>query len=386
MSATYLIICLIISIALVVLFRTKVKMNPAIALILGSLLLGVLTKVPLNDITAADGTVTNGLITVINNGFGNMMGSIGFPIGLGIILGQFVSDTGGATVIADKLVSLFPEKYAMYAVGFAGFILSIPVFFDVTFVILIPIGVALMKKLNKGIGYIVGAISIGAGIAHTLVPPTPNPLVAPEYFGFDLGVMIAAGLLFGIPMMIISVTIHGMLMKKGLWNAETDENGNGLNVDELELPEKLPSFGVSLLPIIIPIVLILLNTIVAVANNYNELSAIQVTVSRDDLPDEVEEVAFQLDDNAVSGMIAAGNGYYFIKCLNKYNEELTEANKSNIVEKREKEAFDDVYNEFVASLSSRLNTDLWDGIELITDGSIQTNSFFAVFEKYCGEI
>ena len=118
----------------------------------------------------------------------------------------------------------------------------------------------------------------------------------------------------------------------------------------------------------------------SVANNYNELSAIQVTVSRDDLPDEVEEVAFQLDDNAVSGMIAAGNGYYFIKCLNKYNEELTEANKSNIVEKREKEAFDDVYNEFVASLSSRLNTDLWDGIELTTDGSIQTNSFFAVFE------
>lgn len=124
----------------------------------------------------------------------------------------------------------------------------------------------------------------------------------------------------------------------------------------------------------------------SVANNYNELSAIQVTVSRDDLPDEVEEVAFQLDDNAVSGMIAAGNGYYFIKCLNKYNEELTEANKSNIVEKREKEAFDDVYNEFVASLSSRLNTDLWDGIEITTDGSIQTNSFFAVFEKYCGEI
>ncbi len=190
------------------------------------------------------------------------MGSIGFPIGLGIILGQFVSDTGGATVIADKLVSIFPNKYAMYAVGFAGFVLSIPVFFDVTFVILIPIGVALMKKLDKGIGYIVGAISIGAGVAHTLVPPTPNPLVAPEYFGFDLGVMIAAGLLFGIPMVLISVTIHGLLMKKGLWNKETDENGNGLNVDELNLPEKLPGVFVSLLPIIIPIILILLNTIV----------------------------------------------------------------------------------------------------------------------------
>lgn len=263
MSVSFLIISLIISIAVVVLLCTKVKMNPAIALILGSLLLGVLTGVPLSNVVDADGNVvTTGLVNVINNGFGSMLASIGFPIGLGIILGQFVSDTGGATVIADKLVSIFPEKYAMYAVAFAGFVLSIPVFFDVTFVILIPIGVALMKKLNKGIGYIVGAISIGAGVAHTLVPPTPNPLVAPEYFNFDLGIMIAAGLLFGIPMVLISTTIHGMLMKRGLWNPEKDENGNGLNVDELELPEKLPGVFVSLIPILLPIVLILLNTIV----------------------------------------------------------------------------------------------------------------------------
>lgn len=261
MSTAFLIISLVISIAVVVLFIIKAKMNPAIALILGSLLLGVLTKVPLVDITAADGAVTTGLVNVINNGFGSMLGSIGFPIGLGIILGQFVSDTGGASVIADKLVSIFPNKWAMYAVGFAGFVLSIPVFFDVTFVILIPIGVALMKKLNKGIGYIVGAISIGAGVAHTLVPPTPNPLVAPEYFGFDLGIMIAAGLLFGIPMVLISIKIHGFLMNRGLWNAEKDENGNGLEIDELELPEKLPGFFISLLPILLPIIFILLNTV-----------------------------------------------------------------------------------------------------------------------------
>lgn len=261
MSTAFLIISLVISIAVVVLFIIKAKMNPAIALILGSLLLGVLTKVPLVDITAADGVVTTGLVNVINNGFGSMLGSIGFPIGLGIILGQFVSDTGGASVIADKLVSVFPNKWAMYAVGFAGFVLSIPVFFDVTFVILIPIGVALMKKLNKGIGYIVGAISIGAGVAHTLVPPTPNPLVAPEYFGFDLGIMIAAGLLFGIPMVLIAIKIHGFLMNRGLWNADTDENGNGLNVDELVLPDKLPGFFVSLLPILLPIIFILLNTV-----------------------------------------------------------------------------------------------------------------------------
>ena len=124
----------------------------------------------------------------------------------------------------------------------------------------------------------------------------------------------------------------------------------------------------------------------ALANNYNELSAIQVTVARDDLPDEVEEAAFRLDNDEISGMIETENGYYFIKCLNKYDEELTEANKSNIVEKREKEAFDDVYNEFISSLSSNLNVELWEELELETDGTLTTNSFFTVFEKYCSEI
>ena len=121
----------------------------------------------------------------------------------------------------------------------------------------------------------------------------------------------------------------------------------------------------------------------AVANIYNELPAIQVTISRDDIPDEVEEVAFQLDNDAMSGMIPVEDGYYFIKCLNKYNEELTEANKSNIVEKREKEAFDDVYNAFVETLYSDLNEELWEELLPRLDGSIVTDSFFTVFEKYC---
>lgn len=124
----------------------------------------------------------------------------------------------------------------------------------------------------------------------------------------------------------------------------------------------------------------------SVANNYNELSVIQVHVSRDDVPKEVEDVIFGMDNNEISGMITAGNGYYFIKCLNKYDEDLTEANKSNIVEKREKEAFDDVYNEFVASLNSSINAGLWEGLELNTDETIRTADFFSVFEKYCSDI
>lgn len=123
-----------------------------------------------------------------------------------------------------------------------------------------------------------------------------------------------------------------------------------------------------------------------VANNYNELSAIQVTVARDDLPEEVEEVAFRLDNDEISQMITTENGYYFIKCLNKYNVELTEENKANIVEKRQKEAFDDVYNEFIAARESYLNVELWEEFTLETGKEITTNRFFAVFEEYCGDI
>lgn len=122
----------------------------------------------------------------------------------------------------------------------------------------------------------------------------------------------------------------------------------------------------------------------SVANNYNELSSIQLYISRDSVPDAVEETAFLLDNNEISGKIAAENGYYFIRCLNKYHVEMTEANKENIVEKREEEAFDNVYNEFVSSLGSNINEEVWEELNLDTESEIKTDSFFTIFEKYFG--
>lgn len=121
----------------------------------------------------------------------------------------------------------------------------------------------------------------------------------------------------------------------------------------------------------------------SVANLYNELQNIQANICRDDLPEEAEAVAFELDDNEISPAIEVENGYYFIKCLNKYNAELTEANKVTIVEKREKEAFDDVYNEFITGLTSHINEDVWDAIEIDSASGIETDSFFEVYEMYC---
>ena len=118
----------------------------------------------------------------------------------------------------------------------------------------------------------------------------------------------------------------------------------------------------------------------AVASNYNQKPAIEITFVRGELPQEVEAAAFELDNGEISPCIAVEDGFYFIKCVNKFNEELTDANKANIVAAREKEAFDDVYEEFVRGLSSQLNESVWADITLVTDGTITTDSFFDIID------
>ena len=119
----------------------------------------------------------------------------------------------------------------------------------------------------------------------------------------------------------------------------------------------------------------------AVASNYNQKQTIEITFGRGELPPEVEQAAFELNNEEISSCIAADDGFYFIKCINKFNQELTDANKSKIVEAREKAAFDDVYEEFVLGLSSTLNEQVWDDITLVTDGSIVTDDFFSIVDE-----
>ena len=120
----------------------------------------------------------------------------------------------------------------------------------------------------------------------------------------------------------------------------------------------------------------------SVASNYNEAASIEKNLARGEYPTEVDKVAFRLDNNEQSGMIKAKDGYYFIKCINKYDEELSEANKDTIIAKRRKEQFDDKYIELVESSQFELNENVWDSIKVDTSGKITTDSFFEIYEKY----
>jgi len=124
----------------------------------------------------------------------------------------------------------------------------------------------------------------------------------------------------------------------------------------------------------------------AVASNYNQKTMIEISFGRGEMPIEVENVAFELDNEQISDCIPTEEGYYFIKCINKFNEELTDANKSNIVKAREKAAFDDVYEAFISGLTSRLNEENWEGIDIITDGSITTDNYFVIIDDTVNRI
>lgn len=255
MSSTLLVLNLVIAIAIIIIGIVVVKMNPAISMVIASIYMGVSCGFSFSETTE-----------IISSGFGNMMMSMGLPIGFGVILGQLMSDTGAANVIAKTIVSKFKNEKAVFAVGLAGFVLSIPVFFDVTFVILIPIGIAIARQINKPICYITGALSSGAAIAHSLVPPTPNPLLAGDLFGFNTGLMIIYGLVIGLIALICTVTLYSKILNKTkLWNPELDVNHNSTIVDELTRekesnPNGTPSFFISMLPIIIPVIAILCGT------------------------------------------------------------------------------------------------------------------------------
>lgn len=257
MSSTLLILHLVIAIAVILFCIIVLKLNPSIGMVLACLYLGTACGLSLID-----------TVDTITSGFGNMMTSIGLPIGFGIILGQLLSDSGGASVIADKIIKIFPENKAMYALALAGFVLSIPVFFDVTFIILIPIGLTIAAKINKKMCYVTGCLTIGATTAHCVVPPTPNPLAAADIFGFDLGIMLIVGLVVGFITVMVSIPIYIKIHDRRIWNEEKDVNHSSNVVNELMEARKnegtdkpRPSFLMSLMPIIVPILCILAGTV-----------------------------------------------------------------------------------------------------------------------------
>ena len=247
-TTSILLINLVVSILIILVSILALKWNPVVALVCGSLYMGMASGLGILD-----------TVQQITTGFGDLMAGIGLSIGFGVIIGQLLYDSGGARSIALAMMKIFPGKTVLYGIGFTAFLFSIPVFFDVTFVILIPLAIALVRETGKPLPYAVAAMVIGAAAAHTLVPPTPNPLAAAEIFDFDLGIMIIAGLIFGLAGAWIAMRMMFYLLDAGLWRKSRDETAEIFHVQDSPAQES-PGAGISIIPILTPILLILTGT------------------------------------------------------------------------------------------------------------------------------
>ncbi len=191
-------------------------------------------------------------------GFGNLVGGIGFVIAMAAIIGMCMMESGAADKIVRRLMESLGEDRASWAMLLSGFILSIPVFFDTVFFLLIPLARALALRTGKNYTLYVCAICGGGAITHTMVPPTPGPLIIAENIGRPAGEAIIAGLCSAIiPVLVV------MWMARRLNNSVNVplRETKGASLKELEAvvnkkDDELPSFGMSILPVILPVVLI----------------------------------------------------------------------------------------------------------------------------------
>ncbi|MDO5737981.1 MAG: gluconate:H+ symporter [Eubacteriales bacterium] len=246
MSTTVLIGLLVASVALLLFLVIKLKLHAFISLLIVSLFMGILAGMPLNDI-----------ISAMTAGMGGTLGFLATVIGLGAMFGKMLEVTGGAERLAQGFLNKFGEKRANWAMLLAGFLVSIPVFFDVGFIILVPLVFALAKKSKKSV--LVYGIPLLAGLAvtHAFVPPTPGPILVAGFVGADIGKVILYGIICGLPAAVIAGPVFGNYIGKKIHTTVPDYLEN---TELKEYKGGMPSFGTVFGLILFPIVLILLNT------------------------------------------------------------------------------------------------------------------------------
>jgi gluconate:H+ symporter, GntP family len=268
MSGVSLIIAFVIAIILMIFAISKLKIHPFLSIMSVSLLLGLVAGIPLTDVKV-DGVVqTQGLATVIGAGFSGTFTSIGIVIILGALIGTILEKTGAALKLADMTVKLVGKKRPELAMLIMGWVVSIPVFCDSGFVILNPIRKALVKKTMSSSVAMTVALSGGLYVSHVLIPPTPGPIAAANTLGVgdNLLLVIGLGVLCSIFPLIAGYFYAKYIGKKVKANDEADMNNEEIvqSYDELvKSYGKLPSGIMSLAPIIVPILLMGVSSVVA---------------------------------------------------------------------------------------------------------------------------
>ena len=269
MTGFPLIIAFVIAIIVMIVAISKFKIHPFLAIMAISLILGLVAGIPLVDQTAEDGTVTQGLANVIGAGFSGTFTSIGIVIILGALIGTILEETGAALKLADMVIRLVGKNHPELAIELMGWVVSIPVFCDSGFVILNPIRKALVNRTGTSSVAMTVALASGLYISHVFIPPTPGPIAAASTLGIGNNMLFVMGMgaLCSIFPLIAGYFYANYIGKKVTSDDEANANNDVKKTYEELVAEygKLPNGFNALAPIIIPIILMGLSSIVSMA-------------------------------------------------------------------------------------------------------------------------
>ncbi|GGP23683.1 GntT/GntP/DsdX family permease [Silvimonas iriomotensis] len=240
-----LIYALVAIIALIVLIA-RFKMNPFITLLVVSFVLAVSAGMPMTTIVKS-----------FETGVGNTLGHIALVIALGTMLGKMMAESGGAERIARTLIDWFGEKNVHWAMVTIGLIVGLPVFFEVGFVLLIPIAFNVARRTNTSMVLVGISMVAGLSVVHGLIPPHPAALLAVTAYHADIGKTILYALIVGIPTALLAGPVFAKQISKFV---KLDGENPMMKQFAQEKERDLPSFGVTLGTILLPVVLMLLGS------------------------------------------------------------------------------------------------------------------------------
>ena len=260
-NEVYLLLDALAAILGLIVLITRFKLHPFVALTLAAGFLGLTSGMPVDKVVKS-----------YQDGFGGVLGFVGIVLGLGTMLGKMMAESGGAAQIARTLVDRFGRERVHWAMMFGAFLVGIPLFFEIGFVLLIPLVFIIARATGISLVKIGIPLLAGLSVVHGLVPPHPGPLLAIGVFGADIGKTIFYGLLVGLPTAIIAGPIFGALISKYVPGRPSEQ----LMAQLAHEPEakQLPGFGITLVTILLPVALMLLKSYADVA--FDEKSIVRV--------------------------------------------------------------------------------------------------------------
>jgi GntP family gluconate:H+ symporter len=232
------------AIVLLVILIAKFRLNPFVTLVIVSLTLGIAVGMPMSTIVKS-----------FETGVGNALGHVAMVIALGAMLGKMLAESGGADTIAQTMIRVFGPRNVHWAMGCVAFIVGLPVFWDVGFVLLVPIAFTIAKRTGASIVLVGIPMAAGLSVVHGLFPPHPAALFAVTAYNADIGRTMLYGLIVGIPTAALAGPIFGKLVSRYVIPTPNTALMNALT--DAPRRQALPGFGITLFTILLPVVLIL---------------------------------------------------------------------------------------------------------------------------------